>query len=100
MVAVLQSDRPPKTNWEVYHLSGADPQNMDAPQGLIWVGAQRPEVGVLAVGGHQNGVGKGRLPDLHHDRIMGWIKSPGSSLPSPASVPKGPGLLSFRVKKL
>ena len=44
---------------------------MDAPQGLIWVGAQRPEVGVLAVGGHQNGVGKGRLPDLHHDRIMG-----------------------------
>lgn len=81
---------------------------MDAPQGLIWVGAQRPEVGVLAVGGHQNGVGKGRLPDLHHDRIMGkdaagkaeLDKIPRSSSPSPASVPKGPGLLSFRVKKL
>ena len=40
---------------------------MDAPQGLIWVGAQRPEVGVLAVGGHQDVVQGRRVPHLHDD---------------------------------
>lgn len=81
---------------------------MDAPQGLIWVGAQRPEVGVLAVGSHQNGVGKGRLPDLHHDRIMGkdaagkaeLDKIPRLQFTQSGFRAKGPGLLSFRVKKL
>ena len=58
---------------------------MDAPQGLIWVGAQRPEVGVLAVGGHRDVLQRGRGTYLHHNRSVPKL------IPGKAELDKIPG---------